>query len=89
MRVYTYHTDPGHGWLEVPYRDVLNAGLSMNDFKDFSYARVDNYVAKLYLEEDCHMPLFLNALEAKGIKFKLKEKYHKTDAPMRDWPRIR
>ena len=89
MRVYTYHTDPGHGWLEVPYSDVLNAGLSLNDFKDFSYARVDNYVSKLYLEEDCNMPLFLKALEAKGIKFKLKEKYHKTDAPMRDWPRIR
>jgi len=35
------------------------------------------------------MPLFLKALEAKGIKFKLEEKYHEHDAPMRDWPRIR
>ena len=70
MTTYTYHTDDSHGWLEVPYRDLLNAGLHLSQVSGYSYAQVtDQYVPTLYLEEDCDMPLFLNALQAKGESF--------------------
>ena len=85
MTTYTYHTDAGHGWLEVPYRDLLNAGLHMSKVSCFSYATVtDQYVPTLYLEEDCDMPLFLNALQAKGEEFELVEQYHNGDAFIRE-----
>jgi hypothetical protein len=37
-------------------------------------------VPTLYLEEDCDMPLFLNALQAKGESFELVEQHHNGDA---------
>ena len=81
MTTYTYHTDNSHGWLEVPYRDLLNAGLHLSQVSGYSYAQVtDQYVPTLYLEEDCDMPLFLNALQAKGESFELVEQYHDGDA---------
>ena len=81
MTTYTYHTDDCHGWLEVPYRDLLNAGLHLSQVSGYSYAQVtDQYVPTLYLEEDCDMPLFLNALQAKGESFELVEQYHDGDA---------
>ena len=81
MTTYTYHTDDSHGWLEVPYRDLLNAGLHLSQVSGYSYAQVtDQYVPTLYLEEDCDMPLFLNALQAKGESFELVEQYHDGDA---------
>jgi hypothetical protein len=81
MTTYTYHTDNSHGWLEVPYRDLLNAGLHLSQVSGYSYAQVtDQYVPTLYLEEDCDMPLFLNALQAKGESFELVEQHHNGDA---------
>ena len=89
MTTYTYHTDAGHGWLEVPYRDLLNAGLHMSQVSGFSYAQVtDQYVPTLYLEEDCDMPLFLNALQAKGEEFELVEQHHNGDAFIRGLGRV-
>jgi hypothetical protein len=28
MTTYTFHHDDGHGWLEVPYQDMLNVGVT-------------------------------------------------------------
>ena len=89
MTKYTYHIDAGHGWLEVPYRDLLNAGLHMSQVSGFSYAQVtDQYVPTLYLEEDCDMALFLNALQSKGEEFELVEKHHDGDAFIRNLGRV-
>jgi len=45
-------------------------------------------VPTLYLEEDCDMPLFLNALQAKGEEFELVEQYHNGDAFIRELGRV-
>ena len=82
MTKYTYHGDAGHGWLEVPYRDLRKRqGLKLCEVSGFSYGQVtDKFVLTLYLEEDCDMALFLNALQAKGEEFELVEKHHDGDA---------
>ena len=81
MTKYTYHIDAAHGWLEVPYHDLRKAGLNISQVTPFSYAQVtDQHVPTLYLEEDLDMPLFLNALQAKGESFELVEQYYDGDA---------
>jgi hypothetical protein len=89
MKEYTYHIDAGHGYLEVPLADVLRLGLTLKDFAHYSFARVTElFVPTLYLEEDCHMSMFLGAMESKGEQFKLIEIVHDGDAPCREYGRI-
>ncbi len=57
----TYHTDPGHGWLEVTQADLTDVGLSYIDFSSCSYTDGK----RLYLEEDCDMSKFMSAYKAK------------------------
>ena len=63
---YTYHTDPGHGWLEVGVDELILLGIGE---KISSYSYING--GKAYLEEDCDMELFMNAMEAKGVNVKL------------------
>ena len=59
--VYRFIHDPGHGWLEVWLNDLGQLGL-IDKVTAFSHMSDDRQ--KIYLEEDCDAPLFL---EAKGI----------------------
>lgn len=61
QEVYTYHTDPGHGWLEVPVGDVLALDLTPGMFSPYSYRKG----SFLFLEEDCDAELFMVAYAAK------------------------
>lgn len=55
MHEFKFHTDPGHGWLEVPRHllDDLNIGQKITSF---SYEKDD----KVYLEEDRDILTFMN-----------------------------
>lgn len=57
--MFRFIHDPGHGWLEVSISllDTLNI---KNQISEYSYV----YNGKAYLEEDCDMPIFLNAYKA-------------------------
>lgn len=88
MSTYTYHLDGGHGWLEVPYKDFLNAGLTLSQVKHYSYANVENFVPTLYLEHDCHMPLFLKAMKDRGVDVEFTWKHHDGDAFIRNFGRV-
>ena len=64
---YTYHTDPGHGWLEVGVDELILLGIGD---KISSYSYING--GKAYLEEDCDMALFINKMEsAMGVEVKL------------------
>lgn len=54
---YTFFEDPGHGWLEVPFSELEMLGLT-DAISYYSYRFGD----KCYLEEDCDMAIFLNAV---------------------------
>jgi hypothetical protein len=76
----TWHTDPGHGWLEVPAGLVTVHGITPSRY---SYSQGGNY----YLEEDCDAPRFLKALEATGVTVNFKEKHTNHDHPIRSYRR--
>jgi hypothetical protein len=64
---FNFHTDPGHGWLQVAERHLEDLGLKPEDFSSFSYRRSgnDETPTYFYLEEDCDAPKFLKAHTAK------------------------
>lgn len=62
---YIFHTDSGHGWLEVGLDELYMLNIA-DKISGYSYKRG----GKAYLEEDCDAGVFINALESKGIKFK-------------------
>lgn len=55
---FTFHTDPGHGWLAVPTETIENWGLRER-ISHFSYISDDSET--LYLEEDCDAQVFIDA----------------------------
>ena len=50
-RTFLYHTDPGHGWIEVPMTELRRLGIE-RAITPFSYRHGDT----AYLEEDCDAP---------------------------------
>ena len=60
----TFVSDPGHGWLVVPLVDIARIGIA-DSISCYSFIDVSNSVA--YLEEDCDVTRYLEALTAAGI----------------------
>lgn len=60
MRRYDFFSDPGHGWLKVERRELVELGIE-NQISGYSYQKGD-YV---YLEEDGDASKFADAWEAK------------------------
>ena len=58
---FTFHTDPGHGWLEVSKSQLETVGLGVDQISGYSYRNGDT----LYLEEDCDAGLFLARYKVK------------------------
>lgn len=85
MTTYIYHTDPGHGWIEVPVVDLQELGLTTADFTRFSYIKHD----KVYLEEDCDAAVFVNAYAEKyGVRPKFRELHTGVDSMIRNYTRL-
>ena len=59
MTTFTFHTDPGHGWLEVSASELTRVGLVPSDFSAYSY----QHLGKVYLEEDCDATMFVMTYE--------------------------
>ena len=56
-----YYSDPGHGWVRVPRRLILELGIE-NEISSFSYMNSKF----IYLEEDSDASIFAEALIAQG-----------------------
>ena len=83
--MFTYHIDPGHGWVEVSFHDMRASGLQPSDFSRYSYRKRNVF----YLEEDCDAPKFIAAWESKhGRKVDLRE-VHCERTFIRNLPSIR
>ena len=79
-RTYMLHTDPGHGWLEVPMAELRRLGIAWS-ISSCSY----RYGGIAYLEEDCDAPRFVEALRAQGIEVKFVPRYQEV-TPIRRYP---
>ena len=66
MNKNTWHTDPGHSWLEVPLEQVRRFERTEQvQLSDCSYMQADT----AYLEEDCDATAFLNWLGRGNFEF--------------------
>ena len=66
-----FHTDSGHGWLEISKDLVKQLNLDFSKVSSFSYQDTNNY----YLEEDCDAAILVKQLKEKNIDFNFNEIY--------------
>jgi hypothetical protein len=77
----TFYSDPGHGWLAVKMKRLNDLGIG-HKISPYSYRKGQT----AYLEEDCDLSVFLDALEATGVsEFKCFQVYHEK-TPIRYYP---
>lgn len=78
-KVFTFHADAAHGWLEVSTSDLAQLGFIPASFSKYSYADRKGALPVYYLEEDADASKFVLAWEAKHkAKIQTKEKYQHT-----------
>lgn len=82
-RKLTFHTDPGHGWLEVSRSDLAELGIAAS-VTPYSYQDA----GRVYLEEDCDASLYLEAAKAAGWRVTMVEKYA-DPSPVRNFQQYR
>ena len=67
-KTYTFHSDAGHAWLEVPRDDVIKAGV-YKDITACSYKDNENF----YLEEDLDAFTYLSKVYGKDNIAEMRE----------------
>lgn len=60
-----FHSDPSHGWLEVPIKLIDELGVKVSTY---SY----RHGTDAFLEEDIDAPNFIRAAVAAGYNFTIK-----------------
>ena len=74
----TFHTDSGHGWLEVAIDDIRELKIA-NLISGYSYVKGD----RVFLEEDCDAFQFMERAKAKGWILNVTEKHTNGDSFVR------
>jgi hypothetical protein len=82
IRTIVMHTDPGHGWAEVPRQELFDLGIA-DKITQFSYQKGD----KVFLEEDCDLTTFCEKLRARNVQYVFDEQY-KNYTPIRNYQRF-
>lgn len=89
MKTYTFHQDPGHGWLEVPRAELQALGIA-HRISGYSYESRDG--ATVYLEEDCDLSTFAHSSGwgADGFDWRalVKDENYGCDCFIRSLPRF-
>jgi len=79
-RSLTFHTDPGHGWLEVSRADLDALGIA-NTISPYSFQKA----ARVYLEEDTDAARYMDAAKAAGYRLTIRDQYA-DPSPIRNLP---
>ena len=66
--MYIFHSDPGHGWLQVTRQELKDLGI-LDKISHYSYQKRGD----VYLEEDCDYSLFAERMKELGKPFEIKE----------------
>ena len=82
-QTYTYHQDPGHGWIEVSGAELGRLGL-VNKISHYSYVKGST----VFLEEDCDASLWVQAKKAAGEEFTTVASHTNYDSFIRSLPRF-
>lgn len=60
-----FHSDPGHGWLQVPLSEIQKLGIG-KDISHYSYMSRRGPNPLVYLEEDCDAAVLVEAYKKAG-----------------------
>ena len=80
---HKFYTDPGHGWLQVDLDDLTTLGI-FDKISRYSYYDQD----WVYLEEDCDMGLYLDAMKTLGLSVIPETIHSSQDSWIRDFARF-
>jgi hypothetical protein len=78
-----FHSDPGHGWVEIPRADAQRLGL-LPCISRYSYQSRDGRT--LYLEEDCDYSALVRAARGAGEPIEINELHTDADSFIRALP---
>ena len=84
-RKYTFHHDPGHGWLEVNLEDLVALDIT-SKITPYSYQNGD----KAFLGEDLDLSMFIRAYEERfGVPIThdnlVNDVFYDDDSPIRGY----
>jgi len=83
MKTYTYHCDPGHGWVAVPVSELKELAID-GKVTSCSYISADGQTA--YLEEDCDMSLWIDAVvQSTGSQPEMVQEHTNDYSPIREY----
>ena len=82
--MFTFHTDPGHGWLQVPRKMLTELGID-SEISGYSYESGDY----AYLEEDGDAGTFVEAYIKRHGKHPESVEAYKEVTPIRNYARYR
>jgi len=74
------YSDPGHAWGKVSYKELTALGIA-DKISRCSYQR-EGFI---YLEEDCDLGIYVNAMREKGIVVKFKESWTNRQSKIRNY----
>jgi hypothetical protein len=80
-----FHSDPGHGWVEIPFEMVASLGLKISPY---SYMSAVGPNKKAYLEEDCDASILIDKLEKQGEKIQFEDIIYNDRCFIRNLPRF-
>lgn len=83
-RSYTFYCDPGHGWLKVSYKELVELGIQ-DKITIHSYMRWNGESWDCYLEEDCDATLFYETKKSRGVEIKPTYKYSQKSSKIRSY----
>ena len=72
--MYLFHSDPGHGWLQVKRQELKDLGI-LDKISHYSYQKRGD----VFLEEDCDYSLFMHEMRSRGKEVKITELVSKHD----------
>lgn len=76
---YIYYQDPGHGWVQVPYAELVRLQVA-HLISEYSYHSGQN----VYLEEDADVMVWIEAKKARNEDFSFQE-IHQDPTPIRNY----
>ena len=86
MTALQFISDPGHGWLQVPFTTFMQAVRAGTHFTHYSY--VQPRTGMIYLEEDYDAAQFRRWADAHGYKFQVEYTSTDVDSFIRDLPSL-
>ncbi|MDO8611125.1 MAG: hypothetical protein Q7R95_11420 [bacterium] len=80
-----FHSDPGHGWLQVPLSEIQRLGIG-KQISHYSYMSARGPNPLVYLEEDCDASIFIEAAKSKGEQIEFNDVSYNDECFIRGLP---